>query len=240
MSGNPLSHGELEFVLAIAWCAIGFASYYFLSHSQTLTGRIKPVIKGIDTQGIQIVLQRILGLIFLGLFSCIIILILPGPKLSDYGLSFTFIKPPPWWSYFLIPLILALGYRAAQGPRNLIMYPQIRMKRWTPSLVWLSTISWIIFLIGYEFLFRGFLLFASLAIMDPLPAIALNCAIYALAHVYKGPGETFGAIPVGVLLCYLTLLTGNIWTAVILHSIMALSNEWFSIRFHPDMKFIKS
>jgi membrane protease YdiL (CAAX protease family) len=75
--------------------------------------------------------------------------------------------------------------------------------------------------------------------MDPLPAFALNCAIYALAHLYKGPGETFGAIPVGVLLCYLTLVTGNIWTAVILHSLMALSNEWFSIRFNPDMKFIK-
>ena len=67
------------------------------------------------------------------------------------------------------------------------------------------------------------------------PAIALNCILYALAHFYKGPGEILGAIPVGILLCYLTLHTGNIWSAVIIHSTMALSNEWFSIRSHPNM-----
>lgn len=100
----------------------------------------------------------------------------------------------------------------------------------------LSGITWLVFLLGYEFLFRGFLLFASVAVMDVWAAIALNCALYAFAHLYKGPGETFGSIPVGILLCYLTLLTGNIWTALILHSVMALSNEWWSIRAHPNMK----
>lgn len=240
MTGNPISHGELEFILAVSWCAIGFATYYFLSHSQTLAGKLGIHVKGLDKQGDKVVLQRILGLVFLGLISSIIILILPGNALSDYGLNFSFSSPPPWWSYLLIPLILALGFKAASGPKNLVMYPQIRLKQWTPQLLFISAISWIAFLIGYEFLFRGFLLHASLAIMNPLSAFALNCALYALAHVYKGPGETFGAIPVGVVLCYLTLVTGNIWSAVILHSLMALSNEWFSIRAHPDMKFKKS
>jgi len=240
MSGNPLSHGELEFILAVAWCAIGFSTYYFLSHSHTLLNLIKPRIKTFDEQGNKIVLQRILGLFFLGIVSGIIILILPGAVLGDYGLGISFTDFPPWWSYLLIPLILALGFKAASGPKNLIMYPQIRSKQWTPGRIFLSALSWLAFLIGYEFLFRGFLLFASLAIMDPLPAFVLNCALYALAHVYKGPGETFGAIPVGLILCYLTLITGNIWSAVLLHSLMALSNEWFSIRFHPDMQFIRS
>jgi membrane protease YdiL (CAAX protease family) len=40
---------------------------------------------------------------------------------------------------------------------------------------------------------------------------------------------------VGILLCYITLHTGNIWSAVIIHSSMALSNEWFSLRSHPNM-----
>ena len=71
--------------------------------------------------------------------------------------------------------------------------------------------------------------------MGPWAAIALNCSLYAFAHFYKGPGETFGAIPLGIMFCYLTLLTGNIWTAVVIHSVMALSNEWFSIRANPDI-----
>ena len=68
-------------------------------------------------------------------------------------------------------------------------------------------------------------------------AMVLNTILYALAHLYKGRMETLGSVPVGVLLCYLTFLTGNIWTAVVIHCLMALSNEWFSIRFHPDMRF---
>jgi len=97
-----------------------------------------------------------------------------------------------------------------------------------------------IFLVAYEFFFRGFILYASLTVLDPWSAIALNCSLYGFAHFYKGPGETFGAIIVGVLLCYLTIVTGNIWSAVAIHSVMALSNEWFSLRAHPDMKLIRN
>jgi membrane protease YdiL (CAAX protease family) len=176
-----------------------------------------------------------LGFLFLGVLSVLIILFLPDLSLKEFGLSFTFHSAPPAWSWLLIPLILIMGYFAARKPGNLANYPQIRAKVWTPGMIAISSTSWVLFLVGYEILFRGFVLHASLDIMDPVPAIALNSALYAFAHSNKGPGETFGAIPVGILVCYITLSTGNIWGAVILHSIMALSNEWFSLRAHPEM-----
>jgi len=240
MTGNPLSQGELAFVLAVSWCAIGFASYYFLSHSKTFVNRIGILVKKFDSQGNQVILQRMLGLLFLGIASAIIIILLPGATLKAYGLGFSFHVLPPWWAYLLVPLILGLGVFTARTPGNLAMYPQIRIREWTPGLLLSSAISWVAFLIGYEFLFRGFLLHASLGLMQTLPAFALNVTLYALAHFYKGPGETFGSIPVGIILCYLTLLSGNIWSAVILHSIMALSNEWLSIQAHPDMKILRT
>lgn len=240
MTGNPLSYGELEFALAISWCAIGFAAYYFLSHGNTFAGRIDGLVKGFDNQGNKVVFQRLLGVLFLGMASGTIILLLPGSSLKDFGLGFVFNIPPPWWAYLLVPLILGMGFLTSGSPGNLAMYPQIRLKNWTPRLLFISAISWVAFLIAYEFLFRGFLLHASLELMQTIPAFALNGALYALAHTYKGPGETYGSIPVGIILCYLTLVTGNIWSAVILHSIMALSNEWFSIKAHPDMKLVRS
>ena len=236
MTGNPLSHGELGFALATSWCAIGFAAYYFLSHSNSFVGRIGILVKGFDGQGNKVIVQRLMGILFLGIVSAIIILIIPGVTLKDYGLGFSFSAPPPWWTYLLVPLILGIGIFSARTPRNLAMYPQIRLKQWSLRSLFISAISWIAFLIGYEFLFRGFLLHASLDLMHIIPAFALNGALYALAHFYKGPGETYGSIPLGIVLCYLTLVTGNIWSAVILHSIMALSNEWLSIRMNPEMK----
>ena len=90
MTGNPLSHGELEFALAISWSAIGFAAYYFLSHGNLFAGRIGILVKGFESQGNKILLQRLLGILFLGVFSAIIILLLPGATLKAYGLGFSF------------------------------------------------------------------------------------------------------------------------------------------------------
>ena len=229
---------NLQFTIAILWCVVGFGSYYFLGRSTWLSGMFDASCKFMDKQGNQVLLQRALGLLFLGLLSALIILLLPGANLSDFGLSFTFSKFPPWWSGLLILPILYLSYRTAQTPNNLRKYPQIRAKAWTGPMLLSSGLSWVMFLVGYEFLFRGFVFFASLGIMEPVPAIALNTTVYVFAHFYKGPDETFGTIPAGILFCYLTLLTGNIWSAVILHSVMALSNEWFSLKAHPEM-FVK-
>jgi membrane protease YdiL (CAAX protease family) len=217
-----MSEEELRFIIAVSWCAIGFAAYYFLS------------------QGKQVLIQRMLGLLILGGGSVLLIILLPGATLKNYGLGFAFQAAPPWWAFLAVPLILVLGYFAAGKSENLKLYPQIRSPEWSPQLVALSAASWVVFLIAYEALFRGLLLHASLEVMATAPAIALNCALYAFAHFYKGPGETFGAIFVGVLFCYLTFVTGNFWCALILHSVMALSNEWFSLRAHPDMKIVKT
>lgn len=227
----------LRFTIALVWSVVGFGSYYFLSLNKNCVSRFGIACNMLDGQGKQVLFQRILGLIFLGIVSALIILILPGISLKEYGLTFSFRSAPPWWTWLLIPLILILGNVAAKKPGNLKLYPQIRASTWTRGMILLSGISWLLFLIGYEFLFRGFVLHASLELVGTVPAIALNCALYAFAHFYKGPGETFGAIPVGILFCYLTLITGNIWCAVLLHSVMALSNEWFSLRAHPEMSF---
>ncbi len=231
---------NITFILAVIWCILGFAIYYFLSINKAFAGRLGKLSRKFDSQGNQVLVQRALGLLFLGIVSTLIIVLHPDLALKDYGLTFAFLASPPWWSFLVIPVILVMGINAAKQDGNLELYPQIRSKNWTPGMIAISGTSWVLFLLGYEFLFRGFLLHASLDIMAAGPAIALNCALYAFAHFYKGPGETFGAIPVGVLLCYLTIVTGNIWCAVVIHALMALSNEWFSLYFHPEMKIVKA
>jgi membrane protease YdiL (CAAX protease family) len=216
------------FAIAILWGVIGFAAYYFLAHKKFHSGKVREVVS-----------QRGWGVLFMGLATLLVILLGFKEKPEAYGLGFSFTAPPPWWTFLTIPLIIIVSHFQAATPGNLVNYPQIRIEKWSSKIVALSAGSWIAFLVAYEFFFRGFILFASLTVLDPWSAIALNCSLYGFAHFYKGPGETFGAIAVGVLLCYLTLVTGNIWSAVIIHSVMALSNEWFSLRSHPDMKNVK-
>jgi len=220
---------QIKFIVAILWSVIGFAAYYFLAHKKSATGTVR-----------EILVQRGWGVSFMGLGSLLIILLVWRENPASYGIGFFFKSPPPWWFYLILPLVAIASYFQSSSVANLANYPQIRIEKWTPKIVVSSATSWIAFLVAYEFFFRGFLLFVSLTVLDPWPAIALNCSLYGFAHFYKGPGETFGAVFVGVVLCYLTIQTGNIWCAVALHSVMALSNEWFSLRAHPEMEVLKN
>ena len=68
----------------------------------------------------------------------------------------------------------------------------------------LNLLGWAIYLFGYEFLFRGILLFPLAETVGVWPAIAVNIALYSATHIPKGLDETLGAIPLGLVLCWLT------------------------------------
>jgi len=226
----------LPFTLVPLWTALAFSAYYFLAKDQQLALRIWKTPARLHPNIKTVLVQRAWGFLFLGVLTLLLVMAW-GEEASTFGLGFNFTAAPPWWSWPLLPLVILLSYLQASSRSNLEMYPQIRIRVWsTPTLV-ASAISWILFLLAYEFLFRGFLLFGSLQVMGPWQAIALNVALYSLAHMYKGPGETFGSIPVGIFLCFISLNSGNIWMAMLFHTVMALSNEWFSLRAHPHMQF---
>jgi membrane protease YdiL (CAAX protease family) len=226
-------------VVGLLWSVTGFSGYYFLSRDDRPSRLFRSLIPAFDPLVLKVILQRAWGVLFLGIVPLSIVALWFKGNSSDYGLGFSFHQSPPGWSYAIIPLILIMEYINAPSPGNLALYPQIRVENWTRGMVLLNSISWVAFLMAYEFLFRGFLFFACLTIMDPWPAMILNVSFYAIAHLYQGPLETFGAIPLGFIFCYITLVTGNIWSAVVIHSVMALSNEWFSLRAHPHMKMVK-
>ena len=133
-------------------------------------------------------------------------------------------------------LAVLLNYFVSRSDDNLLVYPQIRAKVWTFSLLILSALSWIAYLFAYELLFRGILLFSCVKEVGNVNAIIFNVVLYSLVHIPKGKKEAFGAVPLGIVLCIITLYTGTIWAAFWIHCSLALSNEWFSIKYHPEMK----
>ena len=224
-------------IAALAVASAGFMCYYFLP-----VAKFVHVLIGLkNEETLSVLLQRLLGFVIFGIIPWVIIQISRDAGMPQFG-----IKCPVcatwYWTALLSALVIVMNLLNASRPDNLAMYPQVREKEWSLKSLVASALTWILYLIGYEFLFRGFLLFAALPVMGLWPAIALNTAIYMLVHIPKGIKETLGAIPLGVLLCYLTVQTGSIWIAVMVHIVMALSNEWLSLRAQPGMfvKFMKS
>jgi membrane protease YdiL (CAAX protease family) len=136
-------------------------------------------------------------------------------------------------------IILLLNFFASNKPDRLKDYPQIRVSKWTTRLLLINLGLWTAYLIAYEFLFRGVLLFVCYHSLGFWPAAAINIALYATTHIPKGGGETFGTFPYGLVLCFATISTGSIFVAFFTHLVMAISNDIFSIYHSKEMKFSK-
>lgn len=136
-------------------------------------------------------------------------------------------------------LIIPITYFTSRSEKVFGMYPEMRQRKWSTGLFLLSAAGWFIYNFSYEFMFRGFLLQESL-VLGTVNAILINLAMYSLLHLPKGWQEAVGAIPFGLILCLVMLYTGTFITSAILHTILSVSTEYFSIRHNPEMSFIKS
>ena len=234
-----LSNTSLYVFWSVIVVTVSFLSYHFITSSGKFKKRVSKYFGKKRAKVKIIVIQRLLGLIFFGLIPGIVSGCILKTSLSEMGLNTYNFTESLKWIGIISPIILIMNYLNAGNKDNLAMYPQIRKKKWNTGLLVLSALSWITYLIGYEFMFRGFLLFNLYNTIGILPAITINTSIYALVHVPKGLKEAIGAIPLGIVLCILTLNTGSIIIALVVHIIMALSNEWFSLIASSKMKFVK-
>lgn len=231
METTNLSPTLIPFLLAMMSVGTGFISYHFITEGRKAAADADDATK-IST----VFFKRWVGVLFLGLFPAIITLVFTDLSITDLGLGFQNFETSLLWSLGLGTVAALVNSQNAKKPDNLAMYPEVRAKEWSKGLVVSSAFTWSAYLFAYEFLFRGVLWFCTYPVLGLVPAIALNCALYALVHIPKGIKETIGAIPLGIILCILTAQTGTIWIAFFVHIALALSNEWFSLKFHPDIK----
>lgn len=227
-------------VLSLACVTVGFIAYWFLSQSKFLERIFEKKYQAREKAIYWVVFQRLVGAIFLGILP-MLVMSLAKFFPNEYGDVLPKNNSTWWWILGLSALIIPINYWNAKKTDNLAMYPQIRTKEWTTTTFLWEYGTWIAYLYAYELLFRGILLFAIFKATDMAwLAIAVNVALYAIAHIPKGQKEAIGAIPLGLVLAYLTLAEGNIWIAVIVHIVLALSNSFFSFLAQPEYRFVRN
>lgn len=131
----------------------------------------------------------------------------------------------------VLPLIVLSARRLTQSES----VPQLRRARMTPEFIVASAGVWALYLLGYEFLFRGFLLVPLVEAWGVWPALAASTGFYALAHLHKDPAEALGAIPMGLVFGLMALYTGGIWAPWLLHLAILLTHENVAARANPSI-----
>jgi len=215
--------------VAVATAILAYAVYYGIV--------VSPALDGIRGTIVGVVVKRLAGVILLGFVPAgIAVTALPFP-LAELGLT-PLIPPRTWLWVGGASVVIVIGcLLTAHKPENYDVYPEMRTPRWGFGAVAANSISSALYMFAYEFLFRGFVLFACLAAMTPALAITVNVVLYVLAHVPKGRREALGSIPLGVVVCLASIDTGAIWAAFLIHSIMSQLNDYLAVRANPGMRF---
>ena len=234
--------GDSLIFLPIIITLISFSAFWFISKSDKI--RNKFYLKHDPDQASvkHILFTKYSGLFLMGIIPAILITqVLPQFNLRDYGIVFipeTALTSLAW-IIGLSLIIVPLAVKSARKPKNLVNYPQIRVKIWNRGIIFNYAIGWAAYLLGYEFLFRGILLMPLVKTIGVWPAITVNIAVYSATHIPKGLDETIGAAVLGMILCVLTISTGTIWIAFFVHVALAWTNSYTALKNNPEMKIVK-
>jgi len=213
---------QFSFSISVSFVTIGYVIYLAITSS----GKIRNFLSPDPSVNVyHILFQRLTGIFIFGILPVFLLLMFSDLKY----LSFSVNKDTLYWALLIALIIIPVNFLNSKKPGNLALYPQIRNKTWSVDLILASALSWVSYLFAYEMLFRGIFLFSSVEILGYWPAIILNTGIYSLVHYPKDLKEALGAIPFGIIICILTLKTGSFIIAFLVHTVLALSNEWFSI-----------
>lgn len=233
---------DIKTIIPLSLTLICFITYWFIAQSESIKSKFYAENSPDAASVKHIFFTKFIGFLMMGivpLIACVILL--KNTSLTYYGLT---INPSTTlfsivWIVTLSVLVMPLAYLSGKKPKNFDNYPQIRAKHWTKKIFIINLLGWAIYLFGYEFLFRGVLLFPLSESIGIWPAITINVVIYSATHIPKGLDETIGAIPLGFVLCVLTLLSGTIWIAFLVHVVLAWTNSLTALKFHPEIKYYK-
>lgn len=228
----------LNAFIGISLSTIGFILYWFFALSPKIKESYFMKFQEETAWINYVVFQKMMGVLFLGILPGSLALFLLPFSLADYELKWGNYSQSFVYIIVMCVLIALINYFATKNIENLKVYPQMRLKVWTKRRVIINSFAWISYLFAYEFMFRGILLTTCYYSFGFWPAVAINLSFYSATHIPKGLNETIGAIPYGLLLCYVTISSGSIAVSFITHVALALTNDYFSVHHSKEMKFV--
>ena len=181
----------------------------------------------------KIIYHNCMGLV---LFFCLgiiftIFILRKSPK--DYGLAFNQKKLSLFIILIAIPVSALCGLFCVVDEQMSATYPLVDFNRFgTWYFILGYFVSYFLYYVGWEYLFRGLLLNASKEKMGIVGAILFTTLISALIHTSIGAFgkpmiETLSAIPAGIIFGYIAHKTKSIYPTLIIHFLIGLFTDLF-------------
>jgi len=143
-----------------------------------------------------------------------------GIQIGDARYGFRFVA-------IVVPFIIWVAYHISSYPVIQAEYPLSKSVMHDQWMFLILELFYVLYYVGWEFLFRGFMLFGLEQRYGALTAILFQMIPSAIVHIGKPAGESFGAILAGIIFGYLAIRTRSILYPLLLHGIVGISIDIF-------------
>lgn len=167
----------------------------------------------------------LLAFALLGVVPALLTRLVYGRSPVDLGLGLGKAREGLAWAAVGVPVAALLGWLSASSPALAGVYP-LGDVGLTAAAFLPHAMGYLLYYVGFEYHFRGFLL---LGLERPVGAWAANflqAGIVTLAHLGKPPVELAVAFPASLLFGWIVLRTRSIWYVVAMHWAVGLALDW--------------
>ncbi len=126
-------------------------------------------------------------------------------------------------------IILALILIFARGPAFMKMYPLYKPAGQNLSLFVKFELSMLVYMFGWEFLFRGYYLFAIKKEIPITAAIIIQMIPFAFLHIGKPELEAYSSVLAGIILGILAIRANSFVPCAILHFLASFTMDVVAI-----------
>jgi len=164
--------------------------------------------------------------VLLGVVPVLLIKLLFREKLGQYGAQLGDRARTVRSILLLAPLFVLGGYVASKDPAVVAEYPINPRAGASSAMFALHTCTYLLYYLGWEFHFRGFLQSGLRGTMGVTNALLVQVLASTLLHIGKPDSEIYGAILGGILWGVLAYRTRSLLSGLVQHFALAVSLDW--------------
>jgi len=150
-------------------------------------------------------------------------------KLGEYGVFFK----KPFVSLFItvagIAFITPFVYFGARRPELNSLYPLVQNSGDSPVNFLKSALFYLLYYIGYEFCFRGFLFMGIREDVGDIQAIMVSLLATVLLHVTQPQSETLMAVLAGIVFPLIVRRLKTLWPGIFIHAYTGIALDYWII-----------
>lgn len=165
--------------------------------------------------------------VLLGLIPLFIIKLVFREPLATYGLQLGNWRFGLKAFLVLAPIMIAATYPSSKAPEFIAEYPLFKGASSSPSMFLAHAGSYLLFYIGWETYFRGFMQFGLRRALGDWNSILVQTALSCILHIGKPAGEIYGSIIGALVWGIVAFRAQSILFVILLHWVLGVSLDFF-------------